>query len=79
MRLWGWRKALPIGHGDDLYVAALCPQAVDTAMIGDAKESSATLDGIMQPEELAQRTYAAMQAGQLYDSPTRGCGWIFPE
>ncbi|WCL52649.1 SDR family oxidoreductase [Gimibacter soli] len=66
----GFAESLAISHGDDgIWVGALCPQAVDTAMVRGARDSSATLDGVMPAEELAKRTLAAMREGRFMIRP----------
>jgi len=66
----GFAESLAITHGDDgIWVGALCPQAVDTAMVASAKDSSATLDGVMPADELARRTLAAMRDGRFMIRP----------
>lgn len=66
----GFAESLAITHGDDgLYVAALCPQAVESRMTIGAEGSSATLDGIMPAEKLASLTLAAIEQGQFMIRP----------
>ncbi len=66
----GLAESMAISHGDDgIYVAALCPQAVESNMTIGAEGSSAALDGIMPADELARRTLAAMRAGQFMIRP----------
>ena len=66
----GFAESLAITHGDDgLYVGVLCPQAVDTPMIGEARESSAAVDGILPADEVARRTLAAMRDGAFMIRP----------
>ena len=50
----GFAESLAITHGDDgLYVAVLCPQAVRTAMTAGGDGGVAGLDGMLEPEALA--------------------------
>ena len=51
----GFAESLAITHGDDgIAVSALCPQAVDTAMVRSARQpSGAGLDGIMSAHDVA--------------------------
>ena len=47
-------ESLAITHGDDgIKVSVLCPQAVQTPMLGSSSTNVAGVDGIIQPEELA--------------------------
>ena len=47
-------ESLAITHGDDgIKVPVLCPQAVQTPMLGSSSTSVAGIDGIILPEELA--------------------------
>ncbi|MCP4757707.1 MAG: SDR family oxidoreductase [Proteobacteria bacterium] len=51
----GFAEALAITHGDDgIKVSVVCPQAVRTAMVLGNEDGSAAVDGIMEPEELAE-------------------------
>jgi NAD(P)-dependent dehydrogenase (short-subunit alcohol dehydrogenase family) len=66
----GFTESLAITHGDDgLYVAALCPQAVVSAMTAGAENSSAAGDGIMPAEEFASRVLEQMRAGKFMIRP----------
>jgi len=52
---------LAIAHGDDgVRVSVLCPQAVRTAMTQGREHSLASVDGMIEPEELADAVIAAM-------------------
>ena len=47
-------ESLAITHGDDgIKVSVLCPQAVQTPMLGSSSSNVAGVDGVIQPEELA--------------------------
>ena len=47
-------ESLAITHGDDgIKVSVLCPQAVQTPMLGSSSTNVAGVDGVIQPEELA--------------------------
>ena len=51
----GFAESLAITHGDDgIQVSLLCPQAVNTQMVAGNEDGSASVDGIMEPEELAE-------------------------
>ena len=52
----GFAESLAITHGDDgIKVSCLCPQAVQTRILGEIEGGgSAGVDGIITPEELAQ-------------------------
>jgi len=51
----GLAEWLAITHGDEgIKVSVLCPQAVSTAMTAGNPEGVASIDGMMEPEELAE-------------------------
>ena len=50
-------------------VSCLCPQAVQTAMIGDTAGGVAGGDGMLQPEQVAHDVLAAMEAKQFLVTP----------
>ena len=51
----GLAEWLAITHGDQgIKVSVLCPQAVRTAMTAGNPEGVASIDGMMEPEELAE-------------------------
>ena len=51
----GFAEALAITHADDGdKVSCLCPQAVDTAMLGGTDGGAAGLDGILSPAQVAE-------------------------
>lgn len=58
----GFAESLAITHGDDgIKVSVLCPQAVRTAMTAGSNEGGvAGLDGLMEPEQLADAVIEAL-------------------
>jgi NAD(P)-dependent dehydrogenase (short-subunit alcohol dehydrogenase family) len=52
----GFAEALAITHGDDgVKVSMICPQAVDTRMIGDVDGGgTAGVDGVLSPADVAE-------------------------
>ena len=51
----GFAESLAITHGDDgIGVSLLCPQAVNTRMVAGNEDGSASVDGIMEPAQLAE-------------------------
>lgn len=66
----GFAESLAITHGDDgLYVAALCPQAVQSKMTAGGEDSSAAGDGVMPADEFARRVLAQMREGRFMIRP----------
>jgi NAD(P)-dependent dehydrogenase (short-subunit alcohol dehydrogenase family) len=61
---------LAVTYGDrGLDVTVLCPQAVNTAMIGGTDGGVAGLDGVMDPAEVAEVAFEALEAGTLWALP----------
>jgi NAD(P)-dependent dehydrogenase (short-subunit alcohol dehydrogenase family) len=59
----GLAEWLAITHGDQgIKVSVLCPQAVRTAMTAGNPDGVASIDGMMEPEELAEVTVRALAA-----------------
>lgn len=58
----GFAESLAITHGDDgIKVSVICPQAVATQMIADAKDGGPqSVDGILTPEEVAASVIAGI-------------------
>ena len=59
----GLAEWLAITHGDQgIKVSVLCPQAVRTAMTAGNPDGVASIDGMMEPEVLAQAVVAGLAA-----------------
>ena len=59
----GLAEWLAITHGDDgIKVSVLCPQAVRTAMTAGNLDGVASIDGLMEPEELASVCIRSLEA-----------------
>ncbi len=57
---------LAIQYGDrGIRVSCLCPQAVDTALFRNSKDSAAAVDGIATPEAVADEVVRAMGAEEF--------------
>jgi NAD(P)-dependent dehydrogenase (short-subunit alcohol dehydrogenase family) len=67
----GFAECLAITHRDHgIKVSVLCPQAVRTAMIGNEPEKgSASVDGIISPEELAESVMEGLAAERFLILP----------
>ncbi len=51
----GYAEALAITHGNDgIKVSVVCPQAVRTQMVKGAEDGSASVDGILEPADVAE-------------------------
>ena len=51
----GYAEALAITHGrDGIKVSVVCPQAVRTQMVKGAEDGSASVDGILEPADVAE-------------------------
>ena len=59
---------IAIAHAEDgIRVAALCPQGVDTAMLGEA--SAASRDGVLTPEVVAEAALDGLASGHFLILP----------
>ncbi|CAN5218935.1 SDR family oxidoreductase [soil metagenome] len=57
----GFAESLAITHKDDgIGVSILCPQAVDTPMLGGARGSQ-SVDGVLSPEQVAESVVAGLE------------------
>jgi len=64
----GLAENLAITYGDQgIKVFALCPQAVRTAMAGE--DSVAAVDGLMEPEELAEKVMEGLEKEEFLILP----------
>lgn len=54
---------LAITHGDDgIKVSVLCPQAVRTPLLGSNSKGVASIDGVMEPDSVAEACVRAIEA-----------------
>jgi len=61
---------LSIAYGDQgVRVSVLCPQAVRTAMLTGRDEGVASLDGVLEPEQVADSVIAAMEREEFLILP----------
>ena len=59
----GFAEALAITHGDDgIKVSCLCPQAVNTNMIKGKEDGVAAVNGLIEPEPVAEACLKAIEA-----------------
>ena len=59
----GFAEWAALTHGDDgIRVSILCPQGVNTAMIKDNEAGAAGVDGLLEPEAVAEATLEAIRA-----------------
>jgi NAD(P)-dependent dehydrogenase (short-subunit alcohol dehydrogenase family) len=66
----GLAEWLAITHGDaGIKVSVLCPQAVRTAMTADNPDGVASIDGMMEPETVAEACVQAIRAEQFLVLP----------
>lgn len=61
---------IAITHGDEgVKVSVLCPQAVRTPMLSSGEGSVATVDGVMEPDEVADAVVEALDAERFLVLP----------
>jgi NAD(P)-dependent dehydrogenase (short-subunit alcohol dehydrogenase family) len=66
----GLAEWLAITHGDDgIKVSVLCPQAVRTAMTAGNEDGVASVDGMIEPEEVAEACVRAIEAEEFLILP----------
>jgi NAD(P)-dependent dehydrogenase (short-subunit alcohol dehydrogenase family) len=66
----GLAEWLAITHGDQgIKVSVLCPQAVRTAMTAGNEDGVASLDGMMEPEQLADVVVNSIEAEEFLILP----------
>jgi NAD(P)-dependent dehydrogenase (short-subunit alcohol dehydrogenase family) len=66
----GLAEWLAITHGDQgIKVSVLCPQAVRTAMTAGNEDGVASVDGMMEPEELAEAVVKTIAAEEFLCLP----------
>jgi NAD(P)-dependent dehydrogenase (short-subunit alcohol dehydrogenase family) len=66
----GLAEWLAITHGDQgIKVSVLCPQAVRTAMTAGNPDGVASIDGMMEPETVAEACVRAIEAEQFLILP----------
>ncbi|MDE0387744.1 MAG: short-chain dehydrogenase, partial [Rhodospirillales bacterium] len=59
-----------IVYGDQgVRVSVLCPQAVRTAMLDGRDEGVASLDGVLEPEQVADNVIEAMEREEFFILP----------
>ena len=59
----GFAEWIALTHGDDgIKVSVLCPQAVRTAMTAGNEDGVASIDGMMEPDEVADAVVKAIHA-----------------
>jgi short-subunit dehydrogenase len=66
----GLAEWLSITHGDQgIKVSVLCPQAVRTAMTAGNPDGVASIDGMMEPEVLAESVVRGIEAEEFLILP----------
>jgi len=66
----GFAEALAIAHGDDgVKVSVICPQAVNTDLLEGRTDGAESVDGIMEPDELADHVIEGLAAEKFLILP----------
>lgn len=66
----GFAEWIAITHGDQgIKVSVLCPQAVRTAMTAGNEDGVASVDGMIEPEEVAEACVRAIEAEEFLILP----------
>lgn len=62
----GFAESLAITHGDDgIKVTLLCPQAVNTNLIQLVEGGAASVDGVLEPDQVVDMTFDGAEAGDF--------------
>lgn len=62
----GFAESLAITHGDDgIGVTLLCPQAVNTNLIQLVEGGAASVDGVLEPDQVVDMTFDGAEAGEF--------------
>lgn len=62
----GFAESLAITHGDDgVAVTLLCPQAVNTNLIQLVEGGAASVDGVLEPDQVVDMTFDGAEAGEF--------------
>ncbi|WND01822.1 SDR family NAD(P)-dependent oxidoreductase [Temperatibacter marinus] len=66
----GMAENMAFTHNDEgIYVGCICPQAVESNMLGDHTESVAAMDGILSAEEMAKRAFKGIKEDHFMIRP----------
>ncbi|MCP4754036.1 MAG: SDR family oxidoreductase [Proteobacteria bacterium] len=66
----GFAEALAIAHdGEGVKVSVVCPQAVRTDMVAGNEEGAASVDGIIEPEDVAESVIQGLAAERFLILP----------
>ncbi|MEM6833802.1 MAG: SDR family NAD(P)-dependent oxidoreductase [Pseudomonadota bacterium] len=62
----GFAESLAITHGDDgIGVTLLCPQAVNTNLIKLVEGGAASVDGVLEPDQVVDLTFDGAEQGEF--------------